>query len=172
MMFKMIEVVGVSPDSFSKATKEAVDQVTQSGSTVHFFEVVEQRGAVKQGKVKEYQVKVKVAVEVEVPNQKIVIKEDDSNKEQKIVIKEDDSNKEQKIKVEKNVCPTCMTTADEKGHLCVPTTTKDEKCEWCGSLIVNERHLCNDKVKQLSFVCNSCGRTAVNPKHLCHPKKI
>ena len=63
-MFKMLEVVGSSKEGYSEAAKEAVDQIIASGEKVHFFEVVEQRGAVRDGKLKEFQVKLKVAVEV------------------------------------------------------------------------------------------------------------
>jgi hypothetical protein len=72
----------------------------------------------------------------------------------------------------KDQCPTCKQQVNEDGHLCVPTSKKDEKCTWCGSLIANARHLCNDKVKELAYICNSCGRTAVDSKHLCQPEKI
>jgi len=77
-----------------------------------------------------------------------------------------------KSKIKKDACPTCMKPAGGSGHLCVPLHRKDEKCEWCGALIVNQRHLCNDKVKDLAYVCNSCGRTAVSAEYLCNPKKI
>lgn len=71
----------------------------------------------------------------------------------------------------KTLCPTCLKSAGAGGHLCVPVV-KEEKCDWCGSLIVNERHLCNKKVKKLAYICNSCGRTAVSADYLCQPKKI
>jgi hypothetical protein len=69
-------------------------------------------------------------------------------------------------------CPTCLEPAGPEGHLCVPTSKKDEKCDWCGAMIPDQRHLCNEKVKQLTYVCNSCGRTAIKPEYLCKPKKI
>ena len=72
----------------------------------------------------------------------------------------------------KSECPTCKEKTGHDGHLCVPVSKKDESCDWCGSLIVSERHLCHDKVKELAFICNSCGRTAVSAEHLCKPKKI
>jgi len=71
-----------------------------------------------------------------------------------------------------NICPTCMQPAGESGHLCVPVTQKDKKCQWCGALIVDQRHLCNSKIKDLAYICSSCGRTAVKAEHLCHPVKI
>jgi len=60
-MFKMIEVVGSSGKSYSDAVKSVVEKFGKK-ERVHFFEVIEQRGAVRQGKI-EYQVKVKIAVE-------------------------------------------------------------------------------------------------------------
>jgi len=69
-------------------------------------------------------------------------------------------------------CPTCHEDIGEVGHLCVPVNKKDEKCDWCGALITNHRHLCCGKVKELAYICNSCGRTAVSAEHLCKPEKI
>ena len=63
-MLKMLEVVGTSPESFSQAVRNGVDQVEAAGEKVHFFEVVEQRGSVREGRLKEYQVKLKIAVEM------------------------------------------------------------------------------------------------------------
>jgi dodecin len=64
-MFQMIEAVGVSAVSFSDAAKNAVDQLIAKGKKVHFFEVVQQRGAVRENKIKEFQVIVKIAFEME-----------------------------------------------------------------------------------------------------------
>lgn len=75
-------------------------------------------------------------------------------------------------KAHDHACPTCMQSAGEHGHLCVPVNEKDETCDWCGSLIPSQRHLCNGKVREISFVCNSCGRTAVSADLLCKPEKI
>ena len=60
-MFQMIEVIGVSNQGFREAVEKAVSDVAKTKSNIHFFEVVEQRGAVSGGKIREYQVKVKVA---------------------------------------------------------------------------------------------------------------
>lgn len=75
-------------------------------------------------------------------------------------------------KKSKHVCPTCRKPTKEGGHLCVPTSGKDRKCDWCGALIAQERHLCNEKIRDIAYICNSCGRTAVSEEHLCSPKKI
>jgi len=64
-MLRMIEVVGTSPAGFSEAVEAAVAEVVRAGRAVHFFQVVEQRGAVRDGRLKEYQVVLKVAVEAE-----------------------------------------------------------------------------------------------------------
>jgi flavin-binding protein dodecin len=59
----MIEVIGSSEIGYSEAVKSAVQQLIDAGEKVHFFEVIEQRGAAREGRFKEFQVKVKVAVE-------------------------------------------------------------------------------------------------------------
>ena len=65
-----------------------------------------------------------------------------------------------------------MQPAGPDGHACVPFTQNDKKCEWCGALIAEEKHLCDEKIKEISYICNSCGRTAVKEEDLCSPKKI
>ncbi|MDP8266549.1 MAG: dodecin family protein [Candidatus Aceula meridiana] len=62
-MLKMIEIVGVSPEGYSQAVKEGVDSLIKSGEKIHFFEVIQQRGSVRDGELKEYQAVIKVAVE-------------------------------------------------------------------------------------------------------------
>jgi len=62
-MLRMIEVIGASEIGYSEAVKGAVQQLIDAGEKVHFFEVIEQRGAAREGRFKEFQVKVKVAVE-------------------------------------------------------------------------------------------------------------
>lgn len=71
-----------------------------------------------------------------------------------------------------NICPTCQGHTGAEGHMCVPAQKNEEKCNWCGALIPNERHLCEDKVKELAYICNSCGRTAVKAEYLCKPQRI
>ncbi len=62
-MFKMMEVVGSSADGFSEAVKGTIKKIIDSGEKVHFFEIIEQRGSIRGGEFKEFQVKMKVAVE-------------------------------------------------------------------------------------------------------------
>jgi len=63
--YKLIDVVGTSPDSFAEAVKNAV---SEAGKTVHhmnWFEVIEQRGAIKDSKVSEFQVTVRIGFKLE-----------------------------------------------------------------------------------------------------------
>ena len=63
IMLKMVEVIGRSNQGFSEAVKDTIKQLLDSGEKIHFFEVIEQRGAVREGQLKEFQVKIKVSVE-------------------------------------------------------------------------------------------------------------
>ncbi len=69
-------------------------------------------------------------------------------------------------------CKTCGKAIKSSTHLCVPLTSAEHTCDWCGSLIMDARHMCNKKLKKVSYICNSCGRLAVSPAYLCKPKKI
>jgi dodecin len=59
----MIEIVGISADGFSEATAKAIETLIGQGEKIHFFQVVEQRGSVREGKLKEFQAIIKVAIE-------------------------------------------------------------------------------------------------------------
>jgi flavin-binding protein dodecin len=62
-MLQMFEFVGTSPLGFSEAVQAALAAAESRGLKAHFFQVVEQRGAVREGKIKEFQVVVKIAAE-------------------------------------------------------------------------------------------------------------
>jgi len=59
-MYQIIEIVGTSSDGYSAAAQNAVDQAVKAGFNVQFVDVIQQRGAVAEGKIKEYQAVVKV----------------------------------------------------------------------------------------------------------------
>ena len=64
-IYKLIDVVGTSPSSFAEAVKNAV---VEAGKTVHhmaWFEVTEQRGAIKDSKVAEFQVTVRIGFKID-----------------------------------------------------------------------------------------------------------
>jgi len=58
--YKMIKLVGTSPESFSQAVKTAVSKASQTLKGIGWFQVVEQRGFVNEGGVQEFQVVVEV----------------------------------------------------------------------------------------------------------------
>lgn len=58
-MMKMVEVVGISYESYSDAVKKAVEEYMKTGKKVFWFELIEQRGAVRDGKI-EFQAVVKI----------------------------------------------------------------------------------------------------------------
>jgi len=63
-MFKIVELVGSSPEGYTEAVKDVINKVSAGGEKPAWFEVVEQRGAIIDGKLKEFQVKLKVAVAI------------------------------------------------------------------------------------------------------------
>jgi flavin-binding protein dodecin len=63
--FRKTEIVGVSPTSVSNAIDIAVARGTQTLRNVDWFEVGEIRGQVKDGKVSQYPVTLKVGFRLE-----------------------------------------------------------------------------------------------------------
>lgn len=59
-LYKKIEVVGTSSKSFSDAVAVAVAKAAETVHGMSWFEVVEHRGAIADGKIREYQVTVKI----------------------------------------------------------------------------------------------------------------
>jgi len=63
--YKKIEIVGTSPVSFSEAVKSAIAEASHTVRHMDWFEVVEQRGHIKDDKVTEYQIVLKVGFKIE-----------------------------------------------------------------------------------------------------------
>ncbi len=59
-VYKLIEIVGTSTQSYEDAIQNAVAKASETIKAISWFQVVEQRGAVKDGKVSEYQVILKI----------------------------------------------------------------------------------------------------------------
>lgn len=59
-IYKMVEIVGTSAESFAKAVSAGVERASETLRNVDWFEVTEMRGKVTDGKVSQYQVKMKV----------------------------------------------------------------------------------------------------------------
>jgi len=53
-IYKLIDVVGTSPKSFAEAVKAAVVEAGKTVTHMNWFEVIEERGAIKDGKVTEF----------------------------------------------------------------------------------------------------------------------
>ncbi|RMF99803.1 MAG: dodecin domain-containing protein [Planctomycetota bacterium] len=64
-VFKKVEVVGTSTVSLSDAIQKAVAKVAETEAKPSWFEVVEQRGAVADGKVLQFQVTLRVGCKIE-----------------------------------------------------------------------------------------------------------
>ncbi len=62
--FKLIELVGTSKESFEDAVNSAVKEAANTLKNLCWLEVIEQRGHITDGKVSEYQVKVKVSFKI------------------------------------------------------------------------------------------------------------
>jgi hypothetical protein len=64
-VYKKVEIVGTSKKSFAEATQAAVAEAGKSLRHMSWFEVAEMRGAIKDGKVSEFQVTVRIGFKVE-----------------------------------------------------------------------------------------------------------
>ena len=60
-VYKVIELVGTSPDSWEKAAKAAVDMAAKSLRDMRIAEVVELDMQLEEGKVRAYRAKIKVS---------------------------------------------------------------------------------------------------------------
>lgn len=59
-VYKLVEIVGTSPESFAKAVSTGVERASETLRNIDWFEVTELRGRVTDGKVSQFQVKMKV----------------------------------------------------------------------------------------------------------------
>jgi flavin-binding protein dodecin len=64
-VYKKIEIVGTSKTSFAEAVRAAVAEASKSIRHTSWFEVVEERGSIKDGKVNEFQVTIRIGFKVE-----------------------------------------------------------------------------------------------------------
>lgn len=64
-IYKIVEVVGTSPASFAEATRAAIADAAQTVRHMDWFEVVNERGSIADGQVKEFQVTVKIGFKIE-----------------------------------------------------------------------------------------------------------
>ena len=59
-VYKKIEIVGSSPESVEAAVRNALDRASQTVRNMRWFEVVETRGHIEDGKVAHWQVTLKI----------------------------------------------------------------------------------------------------------------
>ncbi len=64
-VYKITELVGTSPASYAEATKAAVAEAAKTVRHMDWLEVVGQSARIKDGKIEEFQVKVKIGFKVE-----------------------------------------------------------------------------------------------------------
>ena len=65
MVWKFIEIVGESPESFADATRNAIAEAGKTVKQMQWFEIVSLRGTIKDGKVNAFQASVKIGFKVE-----------------------------------------------------------------------------------------------------------
>ena len=63
--YKITELVGTSPTSFAEAVRAAVAEASKTLRHIDWFQVVEERGRVADGKVTEFQVTVKIGFKID-----------------------------------------------------------------------------------------------------------
>jgi hypothetical protein len=63
--YKIVEIVGTSPTSYAEATRAAIGDAAKTIRHMDWFEVVEERGKIADGKVTEFQVTLKVGFKIE-----------------------------------------------------------------------------------------------------------
>lgn len=63
--YKITEIVGTSPKSFADAVQEGVKRASKNLRNLGWFQVVEERGLIKDGQVAEFQVTIKIGFKLE-----------------------------------------------------------------------------------------------------------
>ena len=65
LVWKVIEIVGESKESFADAVRNAIDEAAKTVKQMQWFEATSFRGNIKDGKVSQFQVVVKIGFKVE-----------------------------------------------------------------------------------------------------------
>lgn len=63
--YKIVDLVGVSHESYSEATKNAIARASETLRGLGWFQVSELRGLIQNGQISEYQVTVKLGFRLE-----------------------------------------------------------------------------------------------------------
>jgi flavin-binding protein dodecin len=65
LVWKVIEVVGESKQSFADATRNAIDEAGKTVKQMQWFEATAFRGTIQDGKVSQFQTIVRIGFKVE-----------------------------------------------------------------------------------------------------------
>lgn len=63
--YKLIEIVGTSPESSDQAIRNAIEKASKTHDHLDWFQVIETRGHIVDGKVAHFQVVLKVGFRLE-----------------------------------------------------------------------------------------------------------
>lgn len=66
-VYKVVEIVGSSPESIEAAIRNAIARASKTIHHIGWFEVLETRGHVEDGKVAHYQVTLKIGFTLDDP---------------------------------------------------------------------------------------------------------
>ena len=64
-VYKLLELTGTSKTSVEEAVQTAIGEAAKTVRNMSWFQVVETRGAIKDGKVAQWQVTVKIGFKIE-----------------------------------------------------------------------------------------------------------
>ncbi|EAR23023.1 dodecin [Nitrococcus mobilis] len=64
-IYKLIELAGSSPNSIEEAITNAIDRASKTVNHLQWFEVIETRGHIENGRVAHYQVVLKAGFRLE-----------------------------------------------------------------------------------------------------------
>jgi len=64
-VYKLIELVGTSPRGTDEAIRNAIEKASKTVKNLDWFQVVETRGQIADGKIAHYQVVLKVGFRIE-----------------------------------------------------------------------------------------------------------
>jgi len=64
-IYKVVEIVGSSPESIADAVKTGIARASKSLRHIGWFEIINTRGHVEDGEVKHFQVTMKVGFKME-----------------------------------------------------------------------------------------------------------
>lgn len=65
---KLVELNGTSPNSIEEAIENAIARASETIDELQWFEVTDMRGRLKDGKVDEYQITIKVGFRIKSAN--------------------------------------------------------------------------------------------------------